>query len=80
MTGKFDANLCGDKGGQCATQSPACSTSCVGVVVSSGLKAATCSWDRNSECQTPAGDKGGKCTCAWSVPAGSSLQCGCGCK
>ena len=81
MTTYMDSSICSDKSkASCPAGAAACSNACVGTVVSSGLKASNCSWDRNSECLTSSGDKGGKCTCDWTVPAGSSIQCGCGCK
>jgi hypothetical protein len=80
MTGKIDAAYCADKSAaSCPAGSPACPSRCVGVVQSSGLKATVCTWDRDSECTTPEGEKGGHCACAWTVPAGSAIACGCGC-
>jgi hypothetical protein len=81
MTTLIDALLCNDKSGAyCVAGTPTCSGKCAGTVVSSGLTATACTWDRNSECKTAAGGDGSNCTCTWTIPAGSSLACGCGCQ
>ena len=83
MTQKLDATFCNDKsGGSCPTGNSACSNSCVGVVLNSGLQVTpgSCTWDRNSECKTASGVAGSNCMCKWTIPAGSALTCGCGCK
>lgn len=83
MTTKINNTFCGDKSGaSCPQGNAACSSSCVGVVIQSGLQVTpgSCKWDRNSECKTASGDTGSNCTCDWTIPAGSALRCGCGCK
>jgi hypothetical protein len=81
MAVMIDGAFCADKsGGTCPAGNAACSNACTGQVVASGLKATACSWDRNSECKTTSGAAGGKCSCTWTIPAGGSLQCGCGCR
>ncbi len=83
MTGYIDTAICSDKSkGSCPAGSAACSNTCGGVVNSSGLKvnAGSCTWDRNSECKTSAGGAGSNCTCSWTIPAGSSVSCGCACQ
>lgn len=83
MAGLIASLYCSDKSGAyCAPSNSTCSGKCGGTVVSSGLTiaAGACSWDRNSECKTSSGAAGSNCTCAWTIPAGSSLACGCGCQ
>lgn len=83
MTTLIDSTFCNDKSlAQCPAGNSACSNSCVGVVNNSGLQVTpnSCTWDRNSECKTASGAAGSNCTCNWTIPAGSSLSCGCGCK
>ncbi len=81
MTTLIDSAFCADKsGGSCPAGTPSCNGTCAGTVVSSGLKASACTWDRNSECKTAAGGAGSNCTCSWTIPAGSSLSCGCACQ
>ena|SRR5271165_2195247 len=81
MGASIATTFCNDKsGGWCGPGNLSCSGKCGGTVGSSGLVASACTWDRNSECLAPGGGKGGNCTCAWSIPAGSSLSCGCACQ
>ncbi len=81
----IDTLLCNDKSkAYCPSGTSSCNLkqTCVGVVVSSGLVVPpnSCTWDRNTECKTPSGGAGSNCTCKWTIPAGSSLSCGCGCQ
>jgi hypothetical protein len=79
----IDTLLCNDKsGGSCPAGNSACQNKCGGTVLSSGLTIvpSSCTWDRNSECKTAGGVAGSSCTCKWTIPAGSSLACGCSCQ
>ena len=79
MAVPIDHVLCADKsGGYCPMGTEACSNKCSGVVLQSGLKILSCSWNRDKPCEAPAGTS--ECTCTWSIPAGSTLSCGCGCQ
>ena len=82
MSGLISSAFCSDKSGAtCPAQSAACSSACAGTVLGSGITLApgACSWDRNSECKTSSGADGKNCSCAWEIPAGSTLSCGCAC-
>jgi hypothetical protein len=79
----IDNLLCNDKSlSYCKAGSSACKGTCGGAVLSSGLTIVpnSCTWDRNSECKTASGAAGSNCTCKWTIPAGSSLACGCSCQ
>jgi hypothetical protein len=79
MATHIDDVVCADKSkGSCPAGNAACSNQCSGVVLQSGLKILSCAWNRDKPCETPTGTS--ECTCNWSIPPGSSVSCGCGCK
>jgi hypothetical protein len=81
MAAQMGSAICADKsGGSCPAGNAACSNKCGGTIVSSGLKASGCTWERANDCLTQSGDRGSRCTCAWTIPTGGSVQCGCGCQ